>query len=186
MSCYKWLTLLSAGDNHNHMLLQDIMHAAGTARFDSGKSSSMSYHTELLGTQLQSHLGAGHVWGHHIDALLTKSRVGCIIDSSWPLVFDEEVEVNITCSLPFVEWLPDDTVTTSSFCQVTVAMPPAAARTFKCKRNAIVANGCGWIHALLAHSKCQMLCRMLLWGKSCSEAHTLHRLVVQCLIPNQF
>lgn len=45
-----------------------------------------------------SHLGAGHVWGYLTDTLLSHSRVGCIIDSSWPLILYEEMVINLTCN----------------------------------------------------------------------------------------
>ena len=71
--------------------------------------------------QLQSHLGAGHVWGHLADILLSQSRVGCIVDSRWPLVLNEEMKVNIAYKLPCTEWPHADAVTASNLSRATMA-----------------------------------------------------------------
>ena len=75
---------------------------------------SHASHSMASGAPMQNHLGTDDIGSHPADMFLSQSRVGCIIDSSWPLILNEEVEVNITCNLLRTEWPRADAMIASS------------------------------------------------------------------------
>ena len=92
-----------------------------------------------LWAQMQNHLGTDDIGSHSADMFLSQSRVGCIIDSSWPLILNEEVEVNIIYNLQWTKWPGADTTSSSSLCQ---AMPRAGSKNVQMQPES---SGCRWL-----------------------------------------